>query len=365
MNRQDTRQNRSRPNRSRPAKPVKKRQPIVTRGCATFIILIGIVAMVATVYFMMDERGGTIPREFLSRVGVVVESEPESDFYYYYANVDLIPESRPRIPLSEITVHELDASLIWHGTDLAVFYMNLETGFTYVHNPDRVFFGASLAKVTHAFYVYTLAERGLIDMYHVHTFTATDHWGGTGVVQFMPAGTRFTTRELLKHAIVNSCNVASRMLIRFTENMDFSFRDFVQEIGADTAFIRDIIAQNTSARDMGIWMYTIHNYLESDSLYGHYFQYDLMNPALTSHPYFTRWEGSFGVGGEVNVSLIQSDYPMARKYGWATNAFHDGAIVYASSPYILVILSNMERGAHDLFEEISFVFQEFNNEFFG
>jgi len=55
---------------------------------------------------------------------------------------------------------------------------------------------------------------------------------------------------------------------------------------------------------------------------------------------------------------------MARKYGWTTNAFHDAAIIYGDSHYILVIMSNKDRGAHDLFEEISFLIQDFNREWF-
>lgn len=251
------------------------------------------------------------------------------------------------------------------GTELAIFYKNLCTGFVYMHNPDRIFFGASLAKANHALYVYTLAEQGLLDMYAVHTFTASDHWGGTGIIRFKPAGTQFTTRELLAHSIIHSCNVAYRMLVRLTANMELSFHDFTRSISAYPGFIRDVISQNGSARDMGLWMYAIFNYIGSDSRYGHYFMYDLMNTAPYSHHYFTRWEGSFGVGGDVNVSLIQSDYPMARKYGWATNAFHEAAIIYGASPYIIIVMSNMERGAHDLFEEISFFIQDFNREWFG
>ena len=256
-------------------------------------------------------------------------------------------------------------NFLYHlGTDVAVFYKNLDTGLYYFFNPDRIFFAASLSKANHALYVYTLAERGYLDMYAVHTFTAADYWGGTGIMRFKPAGTRFTTRELLAHSIIYSCNIAYRMLIRYTENMAFSYRDFVRELGADEEFILNVISQNSSARDMSIWMNAIHEYLQSDSSYGHYFKYDLMNTAQTSHHYFTRWEGSFGTGGEVDLSMIQSGYPFARKYGWSPGAFHDAAIVYAPSPFVLIVMSNMDRGAHYLFGEIAEYFEGFNGRWF-
>jgi len=256
------------------------------------------------------------------------------------------------------------------GRNVAVFYKNLDTGFTYVYNPDRVFFAASLAKSNHALYAYALAELGLLDMRQVHTYTFQDSWGGTGILRFMPFGREFTTRELLGFSIRESDNAAFRMLVRLLEDKVPTYHEFVRQIGADARVIRDVFAQNTHARDAGLWMYAIFNYIESDSRFGHYLKADMLNTAPTSHPYFTRWEGSYGFsrpgvrGGTVDTRMLRANYPIARKYGWAGNSFHDAGIVYAPSPYILVILSNMERGAHDLFAEISWFMQDFNHRFF-
>ncbi|MCL2456418.1 MAG: serine hydrolase [Defluviitaleaceae bacterium] len=261
-------------------------------------------------------------------------------------------------------IKNLDEFFLPLGNNIAVFYRNLDTGYTYVHNPDRVFFAASLSKSNHALYTYALAERGEIDMYEVRTYTSRDEWGGTGIMRFLPFGTTYTVRELLGFSIQESDNAAFRMLERLTNGAKFSYRDFVSEIGADSRMIRDVLAQNTHARDAGLFMQKIYDYVESESLFGHYLKFDMLNTAQTSHPYFTRWEGSNGVGGEINIRMIRADYPLARKYGWARNAFHDAGIIYAPSPYILVVLSNMERGAHNIFEEVSLFVQNFNSRTF-
>ncbi|MCL1844833.1 MAG: class A beta-lactamase-related serine hydrolase [Defluviitaleaceae bacterium] len=260
----------------------------------------------------------------------------------------------------------LDAFFVPLGRDVAVFYMNLDTGFTYVHNSERVLFGASLSKLTHAFYTFQLAERGVIDMYEVHVYSPADEWGGTGILRFEPFGQELTTRELLALSIRESDNAAFRMLERFTRNAEPSYRDFVREIGADTRMIRDVLSQNTHANDMGLFMYEIWRYIQGESRYGHYFWYDLLNTANTSHPYFTRWEGSNGLGDQgvgtmVNVRMLVSDYPLARKYGWANNSFHDAGIIHAPSPYILVVLTNSTRGAHGLMADVSWFMQDFNH----
>ncbi|MCL2578105.1 MAG: class A beta-lactamase-related serine hydrolase [Defluviitaleaceae bacterium] len=255
------------------------------------------------------------------------------------------------------------------GNNISVFYKNIETGFTHIHNPERVFFGASLSKSNHALYTFQLAERGLLDMYEIHTYSSRDEWGGTGVLRFGPVGRELTTRDLLGYSMRESDNAAFRMLVRLTTNAEYSYRQFVTDIGAETRFIRDTYAQNTSARDAGIFMTEIFNYIENPSMFGHYLKDDMLNTAQTSHPHFTRWEGSNGmgdngVGTDVNIHMIQTDYPLARKYGWSGGAFHDAGIIYAPSPYILVILSNRERGAHDLFGQISRFVQEFNHDTF-
>ena len=255
--------------------------------------------------------------------------------------------------------YHLDAFFSRFGDRIGLYYKNLDTGFTYTFNPNTVFFGASLNKAKYALYILIAAERGYIDMHSVHTFTSNDWWGGTGIIRFKPAGARLTTRELLHHSVVYSDNVAHRMLARYMERISFSYRDFVTEIGANPEFIKNRYSHNTSAADTALWFYALHTYLESDSRYGHYLQYDLLNTALYSHPYFTRGR-VFGGNCNVNVRLMHSDYPLAQKYGWAVESFNVAGIVYAASPFMLVIVSNMDYGAHELFEEISWLMQEFN-----
>ena len=238
---------------------------------------------------------------------------------------------------------DLEVMLRRHGSDLAVFFKNIETGFIFAHNPDRVFFGASLTKINLAFYVYHLAEHGMVDLNSIHIFTSADRVGGTGRIQHMSTGTRFTTRALLQHSMLYSCNVAFGMLVRYTADAELSYTDFVYELGARYFGGNLAWHLNATAADTALWMYAIHSYLESDSRFGHFFRAD-----LTSTPGF-----------------IMSDHPMARKYGWAIASFHDAAIVYSSSPYILVVMSNMDEGAFTLFANISLQIQAFNDMWFA
>jgi len=271
--------------------------------------------------------------------------------------------ANPARTVCETSIYELDAFFNRFGSSIGIYYKNLDSGFIYSHNAHTQFFAASINKAQYALYIHTAAERGYIDMYKVHTFTRDDWWGGTGIIRFKNAGVTLTTRELLRHSVVYSDNVAHRMLARYMSSISFSYRDFVHEISANPGFIRSTYSHDTSAYDTAIWFYALHNYLESEGKYSHYLMHDLLNTALYSHPYFTRGN-RFGGDSDVSVRLINSHYPVAQKYGWAVESFNVAGIIYAASPFMLVIISDMDYGAHDLFAEISQLMHEFNRRYF-
>ncbi|MCL2388592.1 MAG: class A beta-lactamase-related serine hydrolase [Defluviitaleaceae bacterium] len=269
----------------------------------------------------------------------------------------------PNIPeIESPSRDELDAFFRQFGTDIGIYYANLSTGFVYTYNPNMVFFGASLNKANLALYVFTAAERGYIDMHATHEFTAEDWWGGTGRIRFRPAGTRFTTQQLLYYNMVHSDNVAFRMLTRYMNETNFTYRDFALEIGANPNFAIGTYSHDTSAADTAIWFYAMHRYIQSGGRYAHYFRQDILNTAEYSHPYFTRG-AIFGGYDYVNVRLIPVSYPVAQKYGWSDRSFNVAGIIYAPSPFVLVIVSNQSQGAHELFEEISGLMKSFNQNY--
>jgi len=64
---------------------------------------------------------------------------------------------------------------------------------------------------------------------------------------------------------------------------------------------------------------------------------------------------------------LSDNYDVALKYGWMDTHFHDMAIVYAPSPYILIILSDMgeDPGAgFGRFAAIGRLFEAFNDRYF-
>lgn len=277
--------------------------------------------------------------------------------FWVYLNAPASPD--PWADWTPPSTTELDQYFRQFGQNVSIYFKNIPSGFVYMHNPDRVFFGASVPKLYQAFYVYTLAEHGYLDLTTTHTYSLSDFWGGTGVIRHRPFGLTYTTRELLGYSVRESDNVAQRMLDRLTRNQGFSYLNFAQSLGVNTQMFQgsnlNIVSQNISARDAGRWANAIWAYLNDESAqFAPYLSSDL---ATTS------------------VGFIQADYPILQKYGWYHQHMHDLAFVQSPSPYILIILTNLgHRGGlhitnqptptHQTFVEISEVIQTFNQQYF-
>ena len=239
---------------------------------------------------------------------------------------------------------ELDTFMAQFRGTISVFYENFETGFVYMYNPDRVFFGASAIKAPYALWVYLQAEAGHTDLNSLHTFTSGDMWGGSGSIQRMPVGSQFIQSELLGLALTISDNIAFRMLVRRIHGVE-GFRNWVEAVGGNPAHVHNVTYSHMTAHDTGIFVREMHNYIESGGRYSEEFQRHLLN---NRYPF------------------IVSDHTVASKSGWAVGGLHDIAIVYSPSPYGLVIMSALDGNATDKrnYRAISMKFQEFNDRYF-
>lgn len=231
------------------------------------------------------------------------------------------------------------------GGRISVFYENFESGFVFVYNGDRVFFGASAIKAPYALWVYLQAEAGYADLSTVHTFTSADMWGGSGIIQNMPVGSTFTESELLGLALSVSDNIAFRMLVRRIHGVN-GFRDYVEQIGGNPALVHTVTYSHMTANDSGLFAREMHRYIESGGRYSAQFRQQLLD---NRYPF------------------VVSDHPVASKSGWAVGGFHDIAIVYSPSPYSLVLMSEGTGGYSDrrAFRQISMKIQQFNDKYFA
>ena len=258
----------------------------------------------------------------------------------------------------EIPVWELENFFAsFSNENVAIYYENLATGFSMSLDGDRVWFGASAIKAPFAIYIYTKASKGETDLDETIELTRADFVGGSGELQRnTPYGKKFSQHELLKLLLVNSDNIALKMLIRH-HGVD-GFKEFAESIGANPDHIHSIRYSHLTANNSGLFMREIYNLYASGDPYGEM----LINNMKRNIDKFI----SGGTAG----------HDTATKSGWSDavsasgDAYHDMAIVFAPSPYILVIMSPWSK--NDLwwnhriwtFGDISNFIQQFNDRWF-
>ena len=271
------------------------------------------------------------------------------DDEYKWVNLDF------KIPVWEL--EEFFANL----SDVSVYYKNLATGFSVSLNGDRVWFGASVVKAPFALYIYQKASRGETNLDTMLTFTQADYWGGSGIIHRQQRdaqgniifGARFSQRELLHLMLVSSDNIATRILIRHHGLRGYTA--FVRSLGANSDHVITLNYSLLTANDAGIFMREVYNFYMSGCPYGKMLMDNLRGN---------------------NHIFITSDHPLGTKSGWSStvsnsgSAYHDIAVVFAPSPYVLVIMSpwgynQIYRSHRDrVFLEISMFIQEFNDKWF-
>ena len=292
--------------------------------------------------FIYDEIGGSVVCTISPQVVRILQrrddwAQIDTWLGYGWLNFSFVPPKE-----------ELVNFVGQFGNSVSVFYRNLATGFTFTHNADRAYFGASATKAPFALYIYQKAERGETSLDSVHTFTAADYWDGSGIIRHRyNFGAQFTQRELLHLMITPSDNIATRILRRI-HGLN-GYRQFIEDIGGTPRFVQNLTYSYLSANEAGLIMTKIYRYIMSeDARYAHEFKENLLG---NRYPF------------------IISNHPVASKSGWAANfggAWHDMAIVFAPSPYVLAILSDRDGNSADrrVYNAISLFIEEFNDKWF-
>lgn len=264
--------------------------------------------------------------------------------WYNRPTADVPPEPRV-IDVEAVPVHELQDFLA-QWPHLAVYYHNIHTGFSFAHNGERDYFAASLTKAPFAFYIYTLAEAGLTDLNSLHPFTPAYRTGGSGIIRHAHRyGDLFSQQQLLGYNLYLSDNIATRMLRGIHGYQGLT--QFATHIGANPHNIRNITYSRTTARDAAIWMLAMYDFIATGSPYGQM----LLEHLLNNH-----------------FPFLATQNPRAGKTGWFPRyggAWHEMSIVYAPSPFVLVVLSNNYGGDDTpIMQAISLFIEDFNQTWF-
>ena len=161
------------------------------------------------------------------------------------------------------------------------------------------------------------------------------------------AGTRFTVKELIRLAIVYSDNEAYYELVRKFGTEGFNLMS--EALGVTCAITKSYNFSQMTAREAGAYFKDIYKYaLISEN-----------GALLIEHML------SCDYNQQIGKELGQL-YPVAHKYGAnpkaSRMAFHSAAVVYAPSPYVLTVFTNLypKQSNTPVFTEIALAIEAIN-----
>jgi beta-lactamase class A len=257
-------------------------------------------------------------------------------------------------PLKQVKTTETDESgeetevTVEEYPRISLFYQDITHGYTYSYNDGEVFYSASLLKAPFALSLLQAATAELAAMEtgsetgsetspervynfdEVYTYVTSDAQSGSGIIVKEPEGTKYTYLQLIELMLTHSDNVAFDQLKKKYSTAEF--RTLASKLGT-TAMRKDLATMTAS--DGGKVMAAIYDFIQSDSPYSK-FMYDAM--AKSIH--------------RVMIPAAVPGKPVAHKYGWDIDAYHDMGIVFDKNPYIVVILTDLDQGGTEVDEYI-------------
>lgn len=230
---------------------------------------------------------------------------------------------------TEDEILNLDTMIAKYGAGVSVYYKDILSGYTYMNNEDKKYFIASIIKAPFCMYIYELASKGELDLTTKYTYSSRHYSSGTGILKTKAFGTSYTLNELLSYAIIYSDNASLNI---FKEVFGTAgYIEYATALGLNyPEDIKNITGGDITAIDCGVYIEAIYEFINTN-IYGEKLRKDMLS---TSNP------------------MIVANYPVVRKYGWSDENFHDMAIVEATNPYLLCILTNKD-GNYGIFSNIS------------
>ena len=240
---------------------------------------------------------------------------------------------------------ELEALARSNRGSYGMYLKVLETGNEAGYQADTPFYAASCYKLFQVMYVYEGAVAGDIDLGRIIVYQGCDYQDGCGVIQKMPMGSTFTTRELCEMAIVYSDNIAANMLRRTYGYANY--RDYASAIGCPVT--GQYGPNQTTAREMCIVLTRVLQLADISPLGQEVIDF------LRGSIYKTRIPAGLPEG--VAVGNKTGDYQ---------GYLNDAAIVFHDDlTYVLCVLSYGAQGGHVHAEASRLTYERISHSYCG
>jgi len=218
------------------------------------------------------------------------------------------------------------------------YIVDLSDGFSYGVNQNETFQAASLIKLPVMTGMFLASENGDLDLTDLYVLKDTDKIGGAGSLYYEPEGTAVTYQGLIELMGQQSDNTAFNISVNtLGEN---NIPSLISDLGlTDTSYD----SNTTTPFDIGQFFRKLWEgrYLtkQNTDFFLHY---------LTDTSY------------EDHLAAGISEERVAHKYGREVHVVNDAGVVFADTPYVIVIMSKgvVESEADEIFPELAKLLHE-------
>ena len=223
----------------------------------------------------------------------------------------------------------------------SVKYVNIQNGFEYTYNGEKVYYAASTIKALDALYIYSKAIDGEVNLDDTVNYTSKYNLSSSYYMSQHKYGEKIKIRDLVKYAVTRSDNRAHQMLIDYIGFANL--KRYGQSLGATKTLVGDIFG-SINVDDAIIYWQEINRVISMDN--------ELSNELKS---YFAEADQNY-------LSLPEFGKTAIHKYGEYESYYHDIGIVYADSPYIVAILTGEgRRNFEEIIKDINSKIYELNN----
>lgn len=224
------------------------------------------------------------------------------------------------------------------GKNYSFYIKDLNNGAVFSYHDTSKIFCASSIKFPYAFYVSRYISLNNSQLYeeritYTQRYVPADR-GGSGIIQYEPAGSEFSIGELLDYSIRYSDNVAYSMLVDYFGRNEYG--DFVSSFEAESLRLGNGAYPYITARDLGKTYEAYYKEFGQDT--GAEYLWDSLTHCET---------GVYGVHSFDTIEFIRDilSCTVAEKYGCTPNSYNHAGIVMREQPYVMVILT--ENGLYN------------------
>jgi len=242
----------------------------------------------------------------------------------------------------EIARSEIDALIEPYGSNVAISLASLEGAEGFDVNGDVSFVSASMIKLLVLACLMDEVRDGALSLEQTYELSSADIVGGTGRINALPLGTALSYDELAESMIAYSDNTATNVLI------DALGMDAINMTAKSHG-----LTETRLQRKMMDFSGSAENYMSTNDavkLLTGFANGDIGNTALSEKAigYLNKQTDNAALAQGIPEGIV-----FAHKTGSLNEFRHDGGIVYATRPYVLVVFTSLGATADGFMANIS------------